>query len=61
MKKSRKNYITRNIITFLDIILALFIIASSYQLSGTIFGKTAITFGFIMLIIATFVLILQKI
>jgi len=56
----KKYRILRNIITSLDILLALLIIIFSQKLIGDSFGIAALTFGFIMLTIVTFLLVLQK-
>jgi len=61
MKKSVKNpRKARNIIFFLDVLLSLAIIFFSKSVSQTSFGKSAIVFGFLMVLIALVFRILKK-
>lgn len=54
------NYFKINIITFLDILLALLIIFAGSKIANAPLGKSVLIFGFIMLLIATIVLLIQR-
>lgn len=61
MKKRKKPYaLARNIIILLDIILALLIIFTSFSIEQTLFARASLTFGIVMLGIATALRALQK-
>ena len=64
MKKEEgvpKRYIlTRNILTFLDIFIAILIIITARQLRETEFGLYTLIFGFVMLTITTILKVFQK-
>ncbi|MBI5804033.1 hypothetical protein HY450_02205 [Candidatus Pacearchaeota archaeon] len=56
-----KNYqFAKNFIFFLNVFIALIIIASSWMLVKTEFGRNSLVFGFIMLSISTMLKIVQK-
>jgi len=50
----------RNILSFLDILLAVIIIFTASRIMDTPLGNAALVFGFIMLTIATTLKIFQK-
>ena len=64
MKKGtyrRKPYgFLRNVIFFLNVLIALLIIFGSWFLTETEFGKAAMLFGFAMIVVSTVLKIVQK-
>ena len=62
MKKGvpKKLLLIQNTIGFLDILLALLIIAGSFKIVNTNFGKASLSFGFLMLWITVFLRIKHR-
>lgn len=61
MRGDPENYkVAHNIVTILDIILALMIIFFAYRIIGTTFGAAALSFGLAMIVITTILKIVQK-
>lgn len=60
VKISKVNIYLRNAIFFLNAFLALLIITMAWFVSQTAFGKVALIFGFIMLLLTTALKFMQK-
>lgn len=56
----KKYSLARNVLTFLDILLAVLIIICAWKLYSTPLGPAALTFGLVMLTITTVLKVLQK-
>jgi hypothetical protein len=60
-RRGSSNPILRNLMLILDVLIALLIVITAFNLSQTQFGKAALTFGIIMLGIVTILAILRRI
>lgn len=60
MKGERKYRLLKNVIFFLNVLIAVMIILGGRMLAQTDFGKAALSFGFVMIAISTLMKIVQK-